>query len=331
MANSSSSMSSVSVSSSPAYCFLSVLATDPYNTTNIPDSVNPTRTVLSVFNGVASPLTVVINALIAWSILGDEDLRSSSFNILLVALAVTDFLVGLLVQPIFSYHQSCLVNNCYSPCPYTVYILSLLTFCGLSVGTLTFVSLERYLAIEHPNFYRKMVTVKRFVLGTMTYWAVSLTILMSATVFAIYNKSKLLLAPPMAFLGLSTLVILYCSIKVQVTAYRQRRTIVLQQESVQQPDEQQRQQERLKEYKRVFMATILVIVSILFYVPFIIVVAIQAVAGKDVTSDFKYVAMAICLTLLHLQSLVNPILVSLRLSYIRTSIKNKLVSCFSCN
>ncbi|XP_020916242.1 histamine H2 receptor-like [Exaiptasia diaphana] len=324
-------MSAVSVSSSPALCFLSMIAIDPYNMTNIPDSVNPTRTVLSVVNGVASPLTVVINALISWSILEDEDLRSSSFNILLVALAVTDFLVGLLVQPIFSYYQSCLVNNCYSPCTYTLYILSVLTFTGLSICTLTLMSLERYLAIEHPNFYRKMVTAKRVMLGTMIYWAVSLAILLIVTVLAVNNKSKLSLAPPIVVLGLSTLVFLYCSIKVQVTAYRQRRTITLQQESVLQPDEQQQQQERLKEYKRVFMMTILVIVSILFYVPFIIVAVIIAVAGKDVTSDFKYVAMFICLTLLHLQSLINPILVSLRLSYIRTSIEKKLISCFSCN
>ncbi|XP_020910380.1 histamine H2 receptor-like [Exaiptasia diaphana] len=310
-------------------CFLSQSDYDPYNVTNLPDSVNPIRTAISIVNGVASPLTVVINALISWSVLGDEDLRSSSFNILLVALAVTDFLVGLLVQPIFSYYQSCLVNNCYSPCTYTLYILSVLTFAGLSVCTLTLVSLERYLAIEHPNFYRKMITAKRVMLGTMIYWAINLTLLISATVYGINNNRNLLMVPPMIFIGLNNLVMLYCGIKVQVTAYRQRRTIALQQESVQQPDEQQRQQERLKEYKRVFMTTILVIVSILFYVPFIIIAVIQAVKSKDVMRDLTYIDIPICLTLLHVQSLINPILVSLRLSYIRTSIKNKLVSCFN--
>ena len=111
-----------------------------------------------------------------------------------------------------------------------------------------------------------------------------------------------------------------------MTAYRQSRTIALQQASVQQPDEQQQQEQRIKEYKRVFTMTILVVLSILFYTPFLIVTVIEALNGKDVTSDFQYIASPICITFVHLQSLINPIIMSLRLSYIRQAIKNKVHS-----
>ncbi|XP_028519332.1 histamine H2 receptor-like [Exaiptasia diaphana] len=299
--------------------------------TDRPDSVDPTWNFLSVVNGVASPPTVVINALIIWAVLGNEDLRSSCFNILLAALAVTDFLVGLLVAPIFCFYLRCLVGNIHSPCTSTVYILSSLILCGLTHFTLTLVSFERYLAIEHPNFYLKMVTARRVMLGTMIYWAGSITPMVIVFIFSINSNQGMFKVPHLVFIGFSTLVILYCSIKVQVTAYRQRRAIALQQESVLQPDEQQRQQERLKEYRRVFMTSILVIASILFYVPVVVVTVIQAIEGSDVTDDFKYISAPICATFLHLQSLINPILVSLRLSYIRTSIKNKLATVFNWN
>ena len=84
MANNFSSTNFFAGSSTPGLCFMSQSNYDPYNTKNLPDSVKTIRIVLSVVNGVASLPTVVINALIAWAVLGDEDLRSSSFNLLLV-------------------------------------------------------------------------------------------------------------------------------------------------------------------------------------------------------------------------------------------------------
>ncbi|XP_020910296.1 histamine H2 receptor [Exaiptasia diaphana] len=324
MANNSSSV--VVSQNKPDGCFLSVADFNPYDM-NRPDSVHPTWTFLATINGLAAPPTIVVNALVIWTVIMDENLRSSAFNILLASLAVTDFLVGLLVEPLYCLFLGCLLNKCLSPeCTFTVYILSSLACSGATMVSFTLASAERYLAIEHPNFYRKNITAKKVISTTAIIWVIFLACLISASALLNRTYPHLYKVPSAVAGSILGMIILYCSLKVQITAYRQSRTIALQKASVQQPNDEQEQEQRLKEYKRVFMMTILVIASVLFYTPYIIVSVIKATRGTDVTSNFQYVATPICATLIHLQSLINPIIMSLRLSYIRQGIKNKLAS-----
>ena len=324
MANNSSSV--LVPTSTPDVCILSIPDFDPHNMKR-PHSVYPTWTFLATVNGLAAPPTIVVNALVIWTIVGNGNLRSFSFNILLAFLAVTDSLVGLLVEPLFCLFIGCLLNNCLLPqCTLTAYVLSL-QICGITtMVSFTIASIERYLTIEHPNFYLKNITRKKITITTAVAWVVAIgnTLITSA----LLNRSypDLSRVPPAIAMTILGAVTLYCSFKVQLTAYRQSRTIALQQEAVQQPDEHQQQEKQIQEYKRVFTMTTLVALSILFYTPFIIVTVIQAVTDKDVTSDFNFIAMPICATFVHLQSLINPIIMSLRLSYIRQGIKNQVAN-----
>ena len=264
---------------------------------------------------------------VMWVVLGDENLRSSSFNLLLTSLAVTDLLTGLLVQPLFCLFLGCLLNNCLIPdCTFTAYAL-LSQVCGsMTLVSFAIASVERYLAIEHPNFYLQNITGKKVSVTTVVSWVITVGFLLSTGALLNQSNPNLSKIPAAIVMSILGVITLFCSTKVQMTAYRQSRTIALQQASVQQPDEQQQQEQRIKEYKRVFTMTILVVLSILFYTPFLIVTVIEALNGKDVTSDFQYIASPICTTFLHLQSLINPIIMSLRLSYIRQGIKNKVHS-----
>lgn len=312
----------------PSVCFMSPVGFIPLR--NHPDSVNQVWMFLSVVNGIASLPTVAINALIIWATLGDRNLRSSSFNLLLVALAVTDLFVGILVEPMFSLLLGCLQGNCYSPCKLTIYSLSSMVCCFLTVMTLALVSFERYLAIEYPIFYRERVTRKRVLALTVIVWTIVLTLMLTFTIFMNKNHLHLTPVPFLIIASICAVGFLYCSFKVQLTAYRQSKTIAKQLSSVQQSHEQQELEKQLQEYKRVFIITMLLVVSVLFYAPLIVVFAVKAVMGDNVKSDFKYIAMPIGVTFIHLQSLINPIVMSLRLSYIRNQIKNKLL-CFTEN
>ncbi|KXJ14917.1 Trace amine-associated receptor 7h [Exaiptasia diaphana] len=274
--------------------------------------------------GLAILPTAVLNGLIIWTVFYDENLRSSTFNFLLALLAVTDFLVGLLVEPMFCALLGCFVNGCHSPCQFTMYVMMVLVCSGLTMVILLAASVERYLAIEYPNFYLKYVTGKRVIITTIMTSVAVIACVMASIAFLNSNCPSLNRVPVVLATTFSALVILYCSVKVQLTAYRQSRTIAQQKESVQQPNEQQQQEQRLKDYKKVFMMTVLVGLMVAFYIPFMIVAVIEAVWGKDVTREFKYLSAAVCLTFLQLQSLINPIFMSLRLSYIRQGIKNKL-------
>ncbi|XP_020908018.1 histamine H2 receptor [Exaiptasia diaphana] len=317
------STSFVNDSSSHGVCFLSVPFFDP-NNMNPPGSVYPTWTFLATVNGIASLPTAVLNGLIIWTVFWDETIRSSTFNLLLGLLAVTDFLVGLLVEPIFCVLLGCFVKGCHSPCQFTMHALLMLPCCGITMVILVAASVERYLAIQHPNFYLKHVTGKRVIVTTIMTCVSTFTCLMASSAFLNKNHPSLTRVPIMIVTSVSALVILYCSVKVQLTAYRQSKTIAQQQASVQQADEQQQQEQRLKEYKKGLVMTILVGLMVVFYIPFMIVAAIEAVGGKDVTREFKYLSSPVCITFLQLQSLINPIIMTLRLSYIRQGIKNKL-------
>ena len=310
----------------PDLCFVSFIEFDPKDI-NRPDSFNPTMNSVIAVNGLAAPPTIVINALVIWAVVGDENIRSSAFNILLASLAVTDLLVGLLVEPFHCALHACLLNYCPTlDCSFTAYVLSTLVCSSITMVSFTMASIERYLAIEHPNFYLNNVTIKRVIITTITAWIIILGYSLITTALLNRHRPDLYKIPWALALSILGLTILYCSSKVQLTAYRQKRIIALQEESVQQPSELQQQERRLQEYKRVSMMTMLVVFSVLFYTPFIIGTAIEFVNGKEVTSDFKYIAWPICSTFVNIQSLINPIIMSLRLSYIRQGIKNKLIS-----
>ena len=57
---------------------------------------------LIIFNIITFPITAVLNALVMISVKAKSRLRAHKSNILLAFLALTDFTVGILVQPTFA-------------------------------------------------------------------------------------------------------------------------------------------------------------------------------------------------------------------------------------
>nr|XP_057938003.1 trace amine-associated receptor 13c-like isoform X1 [Doryrhamphus excisus] len=93
-------------------------------------------------------------------------------NLLLLSLAVSDFLVGLLVTPVHIYMRT----SCWSLgdilCSLWFYITFVLT-CA-SVGNMVLISADRYVAICDPLQYNTKVTVKRVQLCVCLCWFFSL-------------------------------------------------------------------------------------------------------------------------------------------------------------
>jgi hypothetical protein len=123
--------------------------------------------------------------------------------------------------------------------------------------------------------------------------------------------------------GLGVVITFFCLIKVNLTAYRQMKAINAQQAAVQQTD-----QNRIKEYKRTFTLGLLAIASVLLYCPSLVIKSIGVTKGKEWNDDFKYTSQQIWLTFVHIQSLINPLILSLRLSYIRAGVIKKLCWCY---
>ena len=90
-------------------------------------------------------------------------------------LATTDLLVGLVNQPLTATYWMSLIYEHWSLCRYArdaVFIASF-ALCGVSLLTLTAISVDRLLALLLGMRYRQIVTLKRTCIVTATFWILS--------------------------------------------------------------------------------------------------------------------------------------------------------------
>ena len=90
-------------------------------------------------------------------------------------LATTDLLVGLFTQPLAATYWISVVHKHWSLCRHAmeaIYISSY-ALCGVSLFTLTAISVDRLLALLLGIRYRQIVTLKRTCIITATFWIFS--------------------------------------------------------------------------------------------------------------------------------------------------------------
>ncbi|XP_020913385.1 G-protein coupled receptor 12-like [Exaiptasia diaphana] len=308
-------------SNSTVTCFIATVISH-YNITDLPDSVVTVWTVIAIVNGFAAPLTAIFNALIIWGILGDHQLRSKAYNILLASLAVTDLIVGLVAEPLFCLCLVVLIKGLGTPCLlFAVYVLTI-AFCGgMALCTLMMTSVERYLAIQLPFFHHVQVRARRVMFIAIAIW-VYLPSSMIGLRILLDNSQTLKKLPPLRFVLGNVLVTIYCTARVHITAYFKKKQPAAQ-------ETQKQQKHRIKDYKRAFALGVLVLTSTMLYFPFIIVNIVYMFKGKEATQEFELTAIHISITIVHLQSIFNPIIILKRIEKIRKVIKMKILSHFN--
>lgn len=126
---------------------------------------------LGIVNAVLSPVTVFANFLILLSLWKTSSLRRPS-NILIASLALADLCVGLFLQPtlvlmnIGARHISttalCVL--------FQSHVFLAFHFTALSLGTLTYLSLERLIALTWHLRYYELVTKKKVVFVVIQLW-----------------------------------------------------------------------------------------------------------------------------------------------------------------
>ncbi|XP_075960854.1 trace amine-associated receptor 13c-like [Anarhichas minor] len=125
---------------------------------------------LDVLLSCMSLLTVALNLLVIISISHFRQLHSPT-NLLLLSLAVSDFLVGLLLMPF----QILLLGGCWflgnTICGLFYYASFILT--SASVGNMVLISVDRYVAICDPLCYPTKVTQKRVKICICLCWICS--------------------------------------------------------------------------------------------------------------------------------------------------------------
>nr|XP_043904529.1 trace amine-associated receptor 13c-like isoform X2 [Solea senegalensis] len=114
-------------------------------------------------------LTVILNLLVIISISHFRQLHTTT-NLLLLSLAVADFLVGLLEMPGHLHNQGCWLLG--DPMCAVYCFLSFLVI-SVSVGSMVLISIDRYIAICSPMFYTTRVTLSRVKLCVCLCWIFS--------------------------------------------------------------------------------------------------------------------------------------------------------------
>ena len=122
------------------------------------------------------------NSLILISLHKESSLHLPS-KLLLRSLAITDLFVGLIAEPVYVTYCMSIANEHWNMFRYTsaVAFTTAFIFCGVSVLTLTAISVDRLLALLLGLRYKQVVTLKRtylIVIGIWVVWTFSSAILL---------------------------------------------------------------------------------------------------------------------------------------------------------
>ncbi|XP_040901516.1 trace amine-associated receptor 1-like [Toxotes jaculatrix] len=129
------------------------------------------RITLYLILGATVILTVCGNLLVTVSIAYFKQLHTPT-NYLIASLAVSDLLLGLLVM--FPSMIRC-VETCwyFGDVFCKVYMSSDVTLCTASILNLSFISLDRHVAVCQPLLYRRKITVNVVLIMILLSWSVS--------------------------------------------------------------------------------------------------------------------------------------------------------------
>nr|ALH06529.1 trace amine-associated receptor [Coilia nasus] len=128
--------------------------------------------IMYIFFSALSGCTVFLNLLVIISISHFKQLHTPT-NLLILSLAVADFVVGLIVMPIESIRM---IENCWyfgvifcSLFPFILYLVV-----SASLGNLVFISIDRFIAVNDPLRYNSKVTMRKTMFCIFLSWFCSI-------------------------------------------------------------------------------------------------------------------------------------------------------------
>ena len=278
-------------------------------------------TFISALNSFLSVTAFLGNALILIALRKESSLHPPS-KLLLRSLATTDLCVGLFAEPLSVAYWMSVANEHWNICPH----LSVASFvasyilCGVSVATLTELSVDRLLALLLRMRYRQVVTLKRTYVIVITTWVIS----------AVF-PGMTFWNPLIALLYGSIVIPLYLIISMfsytKIFLTLRHHNTQVQSHNVQQLN-QTNQQLNIARYKKAVCTAIwLQLTLVACYLPHGVMSVLRAKSGLTVPI---YHARFYTVTLIYLNSSLNPILYCWKLDEVRQAVKDTIrqVFCF---
>ena len=273
---------------------------------------------ISGLNSILSVAAFLGNVLILISLHKETSLHPPS-KLLLRNLATTDLCVGLIAEPLTVIFWMSQVNKQWNICRYAVIAQFIRNYilCGVSVGTLTAMSVDRLLALLLGLRYRQVVTLKRTYVIVITIWIVCTVI----SAIRCWNR-LLVLWCGIIVTSLCLVISTFSYTKIFFTLRHHRNQV---QGHVQQPN--QTNQLNIARYKKAVSTAIwLQLTLAACYLPYCVV----ARSGPSSTRPCAWIYIG---TLIFLNSSLNPILNCWKIKEVRQAVKNTirevLCHCFS--
>jgi len=286
-----------------------------FQTENVPN-------LLIVFNCVVNVIlmvtTILGNVLVLAAVWNTTSVRSPSV-IFLCGLATTDLAVSVVVQPLFLSMELILLENstAYHCALGNAFITVSYTVCGVSLMTITAISVDRLLALRYHMRYASIVTVRRVLCVIALNWLISG-----------FLASLILWSAKIAFLIVMSVVVAIClclSTSVHVTIYRvvrrHKQQIKAQVESVQNGT-----CINFQRFKRTSTNAFLVHYFLLIcYTPLFITLLLtsneEQISSESWKTNHSAIAWKLTSTVVFMNSTFNPFIYCWRLRDIRTAVK----------
>ena len=292
-----------------------------YKTAGLNQEIPPERKVMSAFNILTAITAFLGNVLIIVALPKVSSLHPHS-KLLFRLLGVTDLCVGLITQPL--YVTFLLMSPRCSQRRLIAHLINITStiFGGVSVYTVTAISVDRLLALLLGQRYRWIVTLKRVRFLLFLFWFSS----SAAAMMFFYNHA---IAIGMTSLGLLFCVFgsTFCYTKIYVTL-RQHQAQV--QGYVNQG---QRNGGRIPlniaRYRKTVSSALWVQTTMLAcYLPYATTIGIFAIAGP--LPPFLGIAWNVTLSLYYFNSTLNPFLYCWKIREVRRAVKDTIrkLNCF---
>ena len=271
--------------------------------------------ILLVLNTFLSITAFLGNTLILVALRKESSLHPPS-KLLLRSLAITDLLVGIIVEPLYVVYLMSVRSKRWDIC-YNVYVALFLAsyiLCAVSLLVLTAISVDRLLALWLGLRYRQVVTLRSVYITVIVMWVLPIV----ATTSYIWNPQLLsLLLYIHLSLCLSIIIFSYMKIFFMLRHYQIQAEINVAQEQPRQAIPL-----NIARYRKAVYSALWVQVTLFIcYLPFGIT---QALTESVKVSSSFYLAKTFSFTLVFLNSSLNPFLYCWKMKEVRQAVKDAI-------
>ena len=269
---------------------------------------------LLITNGISSITAVASNLLILSAILRTASLHSPK-NTLLCSLASSDLFVGLLSQTSFmvkvGFRNATPSNGC-------IFWFLSETIGGIGGGvtflTLFFMSVERYICLMHPLRYETIVTKNRVVFVAVSCWIFTISSALARFLVAGLALIAIVLIPLLLILNC------YIHLKILLLARHHKRAIRNITRHLQ--SDQGTARDVASRTKTALTMTYLFALFLICYTPLFCCFVVMTIEGR-VSADL-HVALGVSVTVVYINSSLNPVFYCCRMPEIRRAVKQLL-------